>query len=80
MSRTGDLAAGQPPIASVWRARCGACHVRVEPDTRARAALVAALSRHRTRVRLSEEQWTALTDFLAPLPSPPATPPPGDSR
>ncbi len=57
----------EPPIAKLWRARCGACHVRVEPRSRSRAVIDAALSRHRKRVRLTEEQWAQLADFLAPV-------------
>jgi hypothetical protein len=59
-------AASPPPIAAVHRARCGQCHVRVEPGTRTRDALVTALARHRNRVHLAEEQWAALIDYLAP--------------
>ena len=54
-------------IASLHRARCGACHVRVEPGTRTRDA--AALGRHRKRVHLTEAQWAALIDYLAPVPA-----------
>ncbi len=64
-----DVAANEPPIAKVWRSRCGACHVRVEPGTRTREHLEDALSRHRKRVRLREDQWGDLVTFLA-------TPPP----
>jgi hypothetical protein len=55
----------EPAIASEWRARCGACHVKVEPHSRDRAQLTQALGRHRSRARLKEEQWAALIDFLA---------------
>ena len=66
-------AASTPPateIARIHRAKCGACHVRVEPGERTRAQLEAALPRHRTRVRLREEQWEEMRDYLAPAPSP----------
>lgn len=55
----------EPPIASAWRARCGACHMRVEPGTHTRAALEAALRRHRSRTRLSDLQAGQLVDFLS---------------
>lgn len=55
----------EPPIAAVWRSRCGACHVRVEPGTRTRPHLEEALTRHRKRVRLREDQWQDLVTFLA---------------
>jgi hypothetical protein len=58
--------APEPAIAAVHRARCGACHVRVEPGTRTRDALTVALGRHRTRVHLSDAQWAALIEYLAP--------------
>jgi len=62
--------APEPPatadIATVHRARCGACHVRVEPGKRRRDALALSLARHRKRVHLSEAQWSALLDYLAP--------------
>lgn len=59
----------EPAIAKVWRSRCGACHVRVEPGTHAADSLEEALSRHKKRVRLRDEQWKAMIAFLA---SPPA--------
>jgi hypothetical protein len=57
--------AANAPIARVWRARCGACHVPVEPGTRTREHLEDALARHRGRARLSEQQWAELVSFLA---------------
>ncbi len=62
-----------PPqhVARVHRARCGGCHVRVEPGERTRPELEAALSRHHKRVRLSDEDWGKMIDYLA-RPVPPA--------
>jgi len=57
-----------PPIASVWRSRCGNCHVPVEPGSRQRQALEAALLRHQTRVKLTKDEWGQLSAWLA-LPS-----------
>jgi len=54
-----------PEIAVVHRARCGACHVRVEPGTRTRTVMTHALLRHRKRVHLTDSQWAALLDYLA---------------
>lgn len=54
----------QPPIAEAWQARCGNCHARVEPHSRPRAQLAAALERHRARTRLSEEEWREMEDYL----------------
>ena len=53
-------------VAEMHRARCGKCHVRVEPGARTRDAFAAALVRHRNRVHLTEAQWGALLDYLAP--------------
>jgi hypothetical protein len=74
-------AAPEPKIAAVYRSRCGACHVRVEPGTHTREQLEAALGRHRRRVRLREDQWSELVSYLAipdppPAPVPPAAPVP----
>ena len=53
-------------VAEVHRAKCGNCHVRVEPQTRSRAMLEDALTRHRKRVHLSDDEWTELIEYLAP--------------
>jgi hypothetical protein len=66
--------ASSDDIGALHRARCGACHVRVEPAQRSREVLVAALARHRKRVHLSEPQWSALIDYLAPAAPPPLPP------
>ena len=61
-------------IDELHRARCGKCHVRVEPGGRTRDALNVALSRHRNRVHLTEAEWGALIDYLAPREPPTTTP------
>ncbi len=85
--------AAEPAIASVWRARCGTCHARVEPGEKTNAVLKAAAKRHEKRVHLSVEEWDALVAWLSPAapatspaappaasPSPaPASPPPSAS-
>lgn len=53
-----------PAIAATITVRCGRCHEAPEAATRARPALEAALSRHRKRVRLTEDQWQAVLDYL----------------
>lgn len=72
------LPANAPPIAKVWKARCGSCHTRVEPNTRTRAEIDKAMVRHEKRVELTREEWTAMAEWLAPapLPSPAPTLPP----
>jgi hypothetical protein len=61
----GANAPAQSEIARIHRARCGSCHVRVEPGERTREQLEAALARHRSRVHISEERWSELIDYLA---------------
>jgi hypothetical protein len=63
-----DVPPAQQHVAEVHRAKCGNCHVRVEPGTHAREQLETALGRHRTRVHLSEEEWTELIEYLAQSP------------
>ena len=85
-SAESSQAAAMPPptpaqetVARVHRTKCGACHVRVERGARTRAQLEAALSRHRGRVHLREDEWEQLVDYLAkpePEPAPLATPAP----
>ena len=52
-------------IGRFHKARCGACHQRVEPGERSRAYLERALTRHRKRVRASEAQWAELVEYLS---------------
>jgi hypothetical protein len=52
-------------ISRVHKARCGSCHVRVEPGERSRQELETAFTRHRRRVHLSEEQWGEMVEYLA---------------
>jgi len=54
-----------PPIAAVHRARCGKCHRPPEPGSHPRAFFEEAFTRHRKRVNLTHEEWTAITDYLA---------------
>jgi hypothetical protein len=55
----------RPSIAAVHVAKCGACHAPPDPKTRTREYLESALSRHRKRVRLTSEEWSEMTDYLA---------------
>jgi hypothetical protein len=55
-----------PPIASLHTTRCGRCHVPPEPKTRSRAELETVFGRHKSRVHLSQDEWQAMIDFLAP--------------
>lgn len=60
-----------PPIGRLWQARCGSCHIPVEPGTHSPAVLTAALERHRARVRLTPGEWSELEAWLAPRKAPP---------
>lgn len=62
----GAPQAEQPPIVAVWRTRCGACHVKIQPGERTAPVLRAAEKRHEKRVRLSAAQWDELIAWLAP--------------
>ncbi len=67
--RTSNAMAVTRDIGELHRARCGACHVRVEPGARSREVLTSALAKHRTRVHLSGAEWDALVDYLAAHPA-----------
>lgn len=53
-----------PHAAEVWADKCGACHVPVEPGTRPRAVIEAAMGRHRMRAKLTAGEWHELVEFL----------------
>lgn len=55
-----------PPIAAVHRHQCGRCHTPPEPGSHSRAEFESAFGRHHKRVHLSEEEWQAMIDYLAP--------------
>jgi hypothetical protein len=63
--QTPEVPDAQKHVAEVHRAKCGNCHVRVEPGTHTQAELETALTRHRKRVHLSEEEWSELVSYLA---------------
>lgn len=63
---------GPRDVKQVHRSKCGSCHVRVEPKTRTRAQLEKAFERHRDkRVRLTDEEWRRMIDYLASDAPPP---------
>jgi hypothetical protein len=65
-STGGGAEPGPPPIAILYRSRCGACHRPVAPGSEPADKLHAALLEHRKRTRLTEAQWSDLEAFLAP--------------
>jgi len=63
--------ANHSEIAALHRRKCGNCHTRVEPGALPRAAIEAAMQRHRRRAKLTEEQWAELVEFLSRAPGEP---------
>ena len=55
-------------VAEIHHGSCGNCHTRVEPGQRTRAAFEKALSRHHTRVKMSDDEWVVLIDYLSQTP------------
>src|SRR5260370_122687 len=45
--------------------KCASCPMAPEPQSRTRSEVVSARMRHRNRVRLTDEEWDAMTDYLA---------------
>jgi hypothetical protein len=60
-----DVPEGQKHVAEVHKAKCGNCHVRVEPGTHTHADLEVVFVRHRKRVHLTEDEWSQMVDYLA---------------
>jgi hypothetical protein len=62
-------ASAAPPvpgsIAETHVHKCGACHTLPAPGSRTRTYLEQAFVRHRKRVRLDDEQWREMVDYLA---------------
>jgi hypothetical protein len=61
----GTTEPAERAIASVHLAKCGACHAPPDPKTRSREYLEDVFSRHKKRVRLTSDEWAAMTDYLA---------------
>jgi hypothetical protein len=70
-AKSGEKSGDQPKpaIAEAWQARCGNCHIRVEPHSRTHAELQAAFGRHQSRTRLTKDEWKQLEDYLASDPT-----------
>jgi hypothetical protein len=52
-------------VRAIHRSRCGSCHVPVEPGTHTRAELETAFTKHRTRVKMNDAEWSSMIDYLA---------------
>jgi hypothetical protein len=56
---------GTPRVAALHRRQCGRCHAPPEPGTRSRDEVECAAERHRKRVRLTQDEWSVMIDYLA---------------
>ncbi len=54
-----------PAIAAVHRHECSKCHAPPPPRTHTRVQLEDAVARHRARVHLSDDQWSAIVLYLS---------------
>jgi hypothetical protein len=54
------------PIAAVHRHQCGKCHAPPPPGSHSREEFETAFGRHHKRVHLTQEEWQAMVDYLAP--------------
>jgi hypothetical protein len=52
-------------VATMHVSKCGSCHTPPEPRTRTRQHIEDAFSRHHKRVRLTDEEWAMMVDYLA---------------
>lgn len=57
-----------PRAAEIWGEKCGSCHVPVEPGSRPRPLIQAAMERHQKRAKLTSAEWNELVEFLAHTP------------
>jgi len=55
-----------PPIAAVHRSQCGRCHTPPPPGSHSREQFETAFDRHHKRVHLTQDEWQAMVDYLAP--------------
>jgi hypothetical protein len=61
-----DGPGSRPPIAAVHRHQCGKCHAPPPPGSHSREEFETAFGRHHKRVHLTDEEWQAMVDYLAP--------------
>ena len=63
---SGERSGERPPIATVHRHQCGRCHAPPPPGSHSREEFETAFGRHHKRVHLTDEEWQAMVDYLAP--------------
>jgi hypothetical protein len=54
-----------PAVATLQQQQCGKCHAPPAPRMRTRVQLEDALARHRSRVHLRDDQWSAILLYLS---------------
>jgi hypothetical protein len=64
-SAPSDQSADLRRIAEMHKSKCESCHKLVQPGTRTRGVLDVALARHRKRLKMTEDDWAKMTDYLA---------------
>jgi hypothetical protein len=62
----GSRSGSPPSIAAVHRRQCGKCHAPPPPGSHSREEFETAFGRHHKRVHLTDEEWQAMVDYLAP--------------
>jgi len=58
------VASEEASIAAIHQRTCARCHALPEPKTRSRDYLERAAARHRKRLRLDDDQWRMMIDYL----------------
>lgn len=64
-SRPAAPPSGSEQARAIHARACARCHAPPEPMRHTRGELEDIFVRHRTRARLTSEQWQAMVDFLA---------------
>ncbi len=64
-ARGASVEPAEQAIAAVHVSKCGSCHAAPGPKTRTREHLEDAFARHKKRVRLTNDEWAEMVDYLA---------------
>jgi hypothetical protein len=55
---------GATRIVAIHRSKCGSCHTPVQPGSLPRTEAEAAMGRHHRRLKLSDQDWAGMIDYL----------------
>jgi hypothetical protein len=55
---------GATRIVAIHRSKCGSCHTPVQPGSLARSEAESAMGRHHRRVKLTDQEWAGMVDYL----------------